>query len=128
MLVVRMALLLDGGEAEASDDRTRAGEQEAGDEVDERPGGRGIEAGGERGGNAGELLVLERPIDRPAVAIDHIERPAVIAPEIRTPPARPVRPNRNPARIVEERIGKDLRRRVVLVSNKGANFHARDLP
>ena len=39
---------------------------------------RRIQAGGERGGDSGEPIVLERAIDRPAVALDDIERGAVV--------------------------------------------------
>ena len=39
----------------------------------------------------------------------------------------PIRPNGNPAGIVEEGVGKDLRGGVVVGSIKGANFHGAHL-
>ena len=45
-----------------------------------RPRGRRIEAGGEGGGDAGEPVVVERAVDRAAVAVDDVESGAVIAP------------------------------------------------
>jgi hypothetical protein len=44
------------------------------------------------------------------------------------PEGAPIRPNGNPAGVVEEGVGKDLRRSVVLAAIKGANLHGRDLP
>ena len=63
---MRMPLLLDGGEAEPADDRPGPGEQKAGDEPENGPGRRGIEAGGEGGGNAGERAAAPRTRHRSA--------------------------------------------------------------
>ena len=76
--------------------------------------GWGIEAGGKGGGNAGErtatlalaLALIERAIDRPAIALNHIQRGAVIAPKHPMPMLRPIRPNGNPTRIVKKRVSK----------------------
>ena len=87
--------------------------------------GGGIEPGRERGGDADELVVFgERAIDRAAVAIDDVERVAVKAPEQPVPALTPIRPNGNPPRIVEKRIGEDDGSGVVLTRLEGANFHA----
>jgi len=126
-----MPLLLDRREPEPADDRARPGEQEPGHEVDERPGGRGIQPRREGGGDAEEPVgvgdgaisgtiarLVERPVDRPAIALDDIESPAVIAPQIRVPPPRPIRPNGDPPRIVKKRVSKKSRRRIKLVTFK----------
>src|SRR4051794_39259216 len=110
-----MPLLLDGGEPKPSHYGRGTGEQEAGDEVGERPGRWRIEAGREGGGDAKEpaartarVVVLESAIDRPAEPLDDIQSPAVIAPQIRMPPPRPVRPNSDPPRIVKNASAKSL--------------------
>jgi hypothetical protein len=100
------------------------GEEEAGDEVDHGPGRRRIEAGGEGGGHPGEpAAVGERAVGGPPVAMDDVESLAVIAPENRVPMPPPIRPNGDPAGIVEKGVGKDRGSGVVLASIEGANFH-----
>ena len=89
MLVVRMALLLDRGEPQASDDRTGAGDEEAGDEPERGADlGRRIETGGKCRGDADEPLLLERAVDRSAVPLGDIERRPVKPPEHGVPMPR----------------------------------------
>ena len=101
-----------------------AGAEEAGDEPERGADlRRRIETGGERGGDADEPLLLERAIDRSAVPLDDIERRPVKPPEHAVPMPRPIRPNSNPARILEKRVSKKSRRRIEVVTNEWSNFH-----
>jgi hypothetical protein len=124
VLVVGMPRLLDGGKAKPSDDGRGAGAQEAGEEAERGTDPRRrIEAGGEGRRDAGEPIVIERAIDGPAVTLDDIERRAVKPPEHGMSMPPPIRPNGNPARILEKRISKKLRRRIELVTNQWSNLH-----
>ena len=122
---MRMPALLDGREAEPTDDRGGAGLRKPGRNRSVVRICGGGQAGRECGGDSGEPIVIERAVDRPAVTLDDIERRPVKPPEHTMPMPPPIRPNRNPARILEKRIGKKSRRRIKLVTNEWLNLHRR---
>jgi hypothetical protein len=122
-----VAALLEGVEPETADDRGGTGEDKAGNVADEGSGWRRIATGGEGGGDTDEPAIVERAIDRPPIPMNHLQGGAMKPPADPIPPLPPVRPNGNPPRIVDKRIGKNDGSSVVIRPIKGANFHAPDL-
>jgi hypothetical protein len=59
--------------------------------------------------------------------VDDVEGGAVIAPEDRVAMIGSIRPDGDPAGVVEEGVGIDVGRGVVLALVEGANFHGADL-
>jgi hypothetical protein len=124
VLLLGVALVLDRRGPEAAHDRRRAGEEEARHVLEEGPGGRRVAARAEGGGDAGNSRVVGKgSVDRLAVAIHDRERGPVIAQGDTPPMPAPVRPDREPAGIVEQGVCDDTGGSVVFRGVEGANLH-----